>query len=301
MTGLEALRRANPRNRAGFAESVETATAAVRTVVAADNAPRRPRWPTVAAAGAVALAVVATMILVGGSPGGGSGTESAIAAVRRAATVTATAAERSGTATVRITHRGAAWAGATIRWREEDLAVTQDAPARPGKAGSQMRAVDGMLYGIDPETGGWVELGSATSIDPDSGTTPGEILAAVREDAGGVTMRRITGGMSGVTTTRLPDGTTVYRGSVPAGLVARETGFKESEAIRVLPFGYVAHDEAEDLNALLDASVTLTASGIVRELAVRWGSWSYAVTYSALGDTSVAAPKNARPFDRGAR
>ena len=61
-----------------------------------------------------------------------------------------------------------------------------------------------------------------------------------------MTLRRITGGMNGLTTRRLDDGSTVYSGTVAAGLIARETGFKEGQPIRVLPFGYVAHDEAAD-------------------------------------------------------
>ena len=58
------------------------------------------------------------------------------------------------------------------------------------------------MYGNDPADGGWVEMGSPKSVDPDSGTTPDEYLAAVREDVGGVTLRRITDGMSGLTASR---------------------------------------------------------------------------------------------------
>jgi hypothetical protein len=48
--------------------------------------------------------------------------------------------------------------------------------------------------------GGPVVLGNPGSIDPDSGTTPDEYLAAVQEDIGGTTLRRITDGMTGLTT-----------------------------------------------------------------------------------------------------
>ena len=40
--------------------------------------------------------------------------------------------------------------------------------------------------------------------------------------------------MTGLTTRQLGDGSTVYSGTVAAGLIARETGFKEGESIRVL-------------------------------------------------------------------
>jgi hypothetical protein len=87
----------------------------------------------------------------------------------------------------------------------------------------------------------------------------------------------------------------VYRGTVPAGAIARETGLKEGQHIRVLPFGYVAHDEAENPRALLDTAVTVDAGGAVREIAVTWGTWRYTVTYSDLGATEApVAPANAR-------
>jgi hypothetical protein len=56
----------------------------------------------------------------------------------------------------------------------------------------------GTLYGIDPRDGGWIVLGSRASIDPGSGTTPAEYLAAARDDVGGVTLRRITENLSGI-------------------------------------------------------------------------------------------------------
>jgi hypothetical protein len=163
-----------------------------------------------------------------------------------------------------------------------------------------MLLVDGTLYGIDPVDGGWVVLGNPQNIDPDSGTTPDEYLAAVREDVGGETLHRIVDGMTGLTTRQLGDGSTVYSGTVPAGLIARESGFKEGQPIRVLPFGYVAHDEAADPAAPLHAAVTVSAAGIVSEITVTWGTgasaWRYTVAYSRLGATSApVAPPNARP------
>jgi hypothetical protein len=315
---FQALRRANPRAKAGFAESVEAAAGALRAqmVTAAEDAgtqagvrgprggqssPRRrlARASTLGASLAAAAAVAA--LLTVGSPVVGPEAANAAAAVEKAATVTAASAERSGTAVVRITHGGELWAGTTVRWNGRDMAVSGDFPRRPGKAGSKLLVVDGTLYGIDPERGDWVVLGSPESIDPDSGTTPDEYLAAVREDAGGATLRRISDGMTGLTTPRLGDGSTVYRGTVAAGLIARESGFKEGQSIRVLPFGYVAHDEAANPAAPLQVAVTVGADGIVREVAVTWGTsasaWTYTVTYSRLGATRApVAPANARPL-----
>ena len=123
----------------------------------------------------------------------------------------------------------------------------------------------------------------------------------MREDTGGATLRRITDAMTGPTTRRLQDGSTVYRGAVAAGQIARESAVKEGRPIRVLPFGFVAHDEAADPAAPLDVALTVGPDGIVRQLTVTWGagasSWSYSATYSDLGTTpALVAPTNARPL-----
>jgi hypothetical protein len=322
---IQALRRANPRSKDGFAESVEATAEALSARLAATaadvpvgtgvpardpgrSAPRRRLGRASMVGTLVAAAAAVALLLTVGGPGTGPSVANAAVAVREAATVTAAAAERSGTAVVRIDHNGDLWAGTTVRWHgqdmaKEDLAAPGDVPHRPGKVGSRFLLVDGTMYGVDPEDGGWVVLGSPDSIDPDSGTTPDEYLAAVREDVDGTTLRRITDGMTGLTTRRLDDGSTVYSGSVAAGLIASETGFKEGRSIRVLPFGYVAHDEAADPAAPLRAAVTVGTDGIVRGIAVTWGggasAWSYTVGYHRLGATPApVAPANARPFTR---
>jgi hypothetical protein len=308
---FQALRRANPRARDDNARSLETAAEAlharVLTAAAADvavdsGAPRSRRRRRLVGASAVGVPLAAAAVMVAvltlGSPGVGPGVANAATAVRNAAAVTAAAAERSGTATVRITHDGELWAGTTVRWNGSDIAISRDAPPRPGrKAGTELMVVDGVLY-LD-EDGGWVMAGSPASIDPDSGTTPDEYLAAVTEDVGGATLRRLIDGMTGLDKRQLGDGSIVYTGSVAAGLVARESGFKEGQALRVFPFGYVAHDQAADPAAPLDAAVTVGRDGVIRELAVRWGSdgsaWTYTVAYSRLGQTPApVAPEHAR-------
>jgi hypothetical protein len=234
---------------------------------------------------------------------GRSGAEAAYAAVKQAASVTADSARASGTAVVRLTHNGELRDDRTIRWHDGDLATSSDIPDRQGKVGSQMLVVDDMMYGIDASDGGWVELGPPESIDPDSGTTPAETLAAVREDVGGEPLSRITDAMQGLATQQTADGSTVYSGSVAAGQVARETGFKEGQSIRVLPFGFVAHDEAADPTAPLNVAVTVGVDGVVQGIAVDWGTsdsaWTFTVEYRDLGSTpAIAAPENASPLKR---
>ena len=244
------------------------------------------------------------VVLAVGLPGGGTGVANAAVAVRKAAAVTAAAAERSGTAVVQITQGGEFWAGNTVRWNDADLAVARIGRSRAGKTGSKLLVVDGTLYGSGPVGAGWVVLGDPENIDPDSGATPREYLATVREDTGGATVRRITDAMTGLTTRQLADGSTVYSGAVysgavAAGQIARESSFKEGRSIRVLPFGFVAHDEAANPAALLDVALTVGTDGIVRELTVTWGTsaspWSYSVTYDGLGATpALVAPAGAR-------
>jgi hypothetical protein len=297
---FRALRRANPRHDASFPESVENLAGEVRARVATSTdvvsspRPRRRVLGASAAAAALAVAGVAAFLSIG-SLGSSPGVEIARAAVEQAAVVSAASAEQSGTAVVHMTDNGEFWAGKTVRWNGADVAIA-DTPHPARSDAFEMRVVDGKLYGPDAD-GSWLMLGSPSVIDPDSGTTPAEYLAAVREDVGGTTLRRFTGSMTGLTTSRLADGSSVYKGTVPAGTIARETGFKEGQHIRVLPFGYVAHDEAENPQALLDTAVTVGSDGVVREIAVTWGTWRYTVTYNDLGATPAPeAPANARPL-----
>lgn len=303
-----ALERANPRTKPGFAASVRAADA-MRTRIVSSTVPGpkerlpatrsiRRGLPGFRAAGAtlVAAAALTAFQIVGGS--GRVGVESASAAVRQAAAQTASSAEFSGTATVVIVHNGELWAGKTVRWNEGNVEIVDNSPMR--SSGGSLLVVDGVLYAHED---GWVVLGPEESIDPDSATTPTEHLEATQRDVGGATLRRITDGMSDLTTRQLEDGSTVYEGVAPAGLVAPESGFKEGEHIRVFPFGYVAHDEASDPKAPVDVSITVGADGVISELAVAWGSggstWTYTVTYSGFGTTEpIVAPANAEPFPR---
>jgi hypothetical protein len=304
---LQSLRRANPRGDAGFTASVEAARETVAdAIVAASVAdrgalPRSRRLLRLSTAG-IAVAVLLAGVVTIGDLGGGPGVESATAAFKRSATLTAAAAERSGTADIRITHNGDEWAGSFVRWNGNDISIARAVPSPFRKVGDEMRVVDGILYGLD-HTGGWLAMGSPRNVDPDSGTTPDEYLAAVREDVGGVTLQRFTTNMGGLTRTSRDDGSAVYRGTVAAGLIARETGFKEGHAIRVFPFGYVAHDEAANPRAALDTAVVVNTEGIVSEITVTWGHassfWKYTIAYSNLGETAaLVAPADARPLVR---
>ena len=300
--GFDALRRANPRARTGFAESIEVAAEAVRARIAAappGATSRRRRVPgrrlvgiSMACASAAAGAAV---IVALGSPGGGTSIGSAHAALASAAGVTASSAERSGTATVRITRDGEAWGSTTVRWGQGDVAIRRE--DRPEQAGALMLLVDGTVYGVE-HRGEWLDLGHPGNIDPDSGTTPAEYLAAVREDVGGATLRRLTGAMRNLSRSERNDGSVVYSGTVAAGLIARERGFKAGQHIRVLPFGYVAHGEAADPDSQLRTTVTTGTDRVVREIAVRWGTWRYTVTYDELGTTPApVAPENAKSLE----
>jgi hypothetical protein len=251
----------------------------------------RPRRPyarrsfvgTFAAGASLAIATAVAALFMVASPSGGPAVDDAAAAVKKAARLTAASAKQSGTAVVWITKNEKLWAQSTIRWNGRDLSVSSGEPEsllrarseavfgdpeRLLRVRSESRLVDGVLYAIDPEAGGWVVLGSPESIDPDSGTTPDEYLAAVREDVGGATLRRLTDAMTGLKAEQLDDGSTVYSGTVAAGEIARESGFKEGHAIRVLPFGYVAQGEGADPAAAVDADLTVGADGVIRNITV---------------------------------
>ena len=76
------------------------------------------------------------------------------------------------------------------------------------------------------------------------------------------------------------------------------TGRKRSST---RPSSASVHDEAADPAAPLVATVAVSADGIVREIAVTWGTrastWRYTVEYRDLGATAApVAPENARPL-----
>jgi len=303
---FEALRRANPRSKTNFAETVDAATAEVRLRIATATATDEPRVRQVRpgrtlagfSAAGVALAAVATVavFVVGGSSGGTLGVESAAAAINKAVTLSAVSARQSGTVNVRMTHDGELWASKVIRWNGDNVEISDHSPRGPS-SGSPLLVINGMLYSHDPHYKGWVKIGPVSSIDPGSGTTPTAQLGAIREDVGGATLRRMVAAMTGLTTAHQSDGSTIYSGAVAAGQIARKTGFKEGQAIRVLPFGYVAHGAAADASSLLHTAVTVGSDRIIREIAVTWGTWTYTVAYSHLGSTPpLVAPANAKPL-----
>jgi hypothetical protein len=291
------------------AEARRRAQARLDERIARERARRgagRRRVAGASAAAALAAACAAAWLLTAGGPAGGPAVEDARAAVGDAAAATAASAERSGTAVVRITHDGELWAGSTIRWHDGDLDVASDSPERSGRAGGRLRLVDEALYGLEARGAAWVELGTPESIDPGSGTTPAQYLATAREDVSGATLRRVAAGVGDLTARPRGDGSTVYGGTVAAGLIARESGFKEGRPVRVLPFGYVAHGEAADPAAPLRVDLTVGRDGLVRRIAVAWGdsgsSWTYAVDYGALGAAApIAAPADATPLRRVVR
>lgn len=276
---LEALRRANPRHAPGFAERV----AAVAVELTTSPAPRLTRvWrpgrvlPALAAACAV---IVAALSAVSSSP-----TQVTLA---RAATISATAADASGVVAVTITRDGATWASKTVQWSGDDIAIETNDPGRAGRG--DLRVVDGALYLADRETpGGWMQTGTPDSIDPDSGTTAAEYLVAVKADAGGDTLRRISAVITDTHTTKNDDGSTVYAGTIAAGELARESGYKGGQPIRVFPFGYVAHDDAADPASPVHITISVGRDGLIKEILATWGgesAWTYRLSYSGLGST----------------
>jgi hypothetical protein len=305
---LDALRRANPRHVEGFTETMSDLTrkASVltrpevieNTTRSRHVKPANRRWRRlVVPAGATLVAMV--MILASlGSPVGPLAVPPADA-MQQAVNASASAAETSGTVDVQITKDGAVWAAKTISWNGADLSVT--GPGREGRG--NMLVVNGIMYGDDPEdSGGWLELGPLSSVDPESGTTPEELLQAVAEDAGGATMERLTAEMTDLTTRQLDDGSTVYAGSVLAGTLARETGVKEGETLRVLPYGYVAHDDASNPQASIDVSIVVGADGKIHEILASWGGeseWTYRLGFSGLGTTpAIEKPSEVRSLKR---
>ena len=286
--------RANPRNDATFPESVENVAGEVRarvatsTDVASSPRPRRRVLGASAAAAAVAAAGVAAFLTIG-SPSGGPEASSATAAIERAATVAQPLPSSPALPVVRITHDGEPLGRQDGSVERRGRGHCREGAPVQARGAGEMRVVD-ELYGPDAD-GSWLMLGSPSNIDPDSGTTPAEYLAAVREDVGGA-LPRVARGAARRLTSRLADGSSVYTGTVPAGAIARRRA-SESQHIRVLPFGYVARDEAENPQALLDTEVTVGSGGVRPRDRRDLGTWRYTVAYDNLGATAADAGQRA--------
>jgi hypothetical protein len=298
---LDALRRANPRAEPGLDEAVEAVDRVVRaqlgTSLEALPRGRRSRHGLVRFSVALVACTAVAAVVVSTSTGP-SGPPSAAAALSKAATLTAAAADKSGTAAVRLKNGDDLLAGATIRWHGNDLSVSSDPSAQLGEAGSKMLSVGGtyLVIGRLAAEWGWTAFGSPHVIDSGNGTTSAEYLAAVRNNVGGDTLKRITGAMTNPTTRQLADGSTVYSGPVKADEVTVATG-PDNNGIetRVLPFGFVAHGGVAEPGSPLETSVTVGADGVIRGLSITWGPWAYTVGYSDLGSTrALDVPKKAK-------
>ncbi|HZY27698.1 MAG TPA: hypothetical protein VFE49_05510 [Jiangellaceae bacterium] len=58
--------------------------------------------------------------------------------------------------------------------------------------------------------------------------------------------------------------------------------------IRVLPYGYVAHDDASNPAAPIEVRITMGADEAIQEIHATWGgasSWSYRLSFSGFGST----------------
>lgn len=312
---LRALRHANPRRDPAYDDVLDRLAAAAferrqldaeRSPAPVPSRPQRPerrggtsaRAAVPLGAGLLVAAAIAVVVLAVGSPVGPP-TVPPAAAMEHAVELTATAADESGVVRVEIRQNGDLWAAKTVHWNGRDLSVSREEPSRDHRG--ELLVVDGMMYGPDPETpDGWLELGPTNSIDPGSGTTPDDYLAALREDVGGETLRRITAAMSDLTASKGEDGSTVYEGHVLAGDLARESGTKEGQVIRVLPYGYVAHDDASDPSSSVAMTIMVSPDDTIRAITATWGgasTWTYVLSFDDLGAApAITAPPDARPL-----
>src|SRR5262249_34332088 len=80
-----------------------------------------------------------------GAPGGAPPAIATVTLVK-AADVSGSLADQSGTAVVRIVHNGLPWAGSRVRWSGRDLSVSRS-------DGEEFRVVGGTFYALD--TGRW--------------------------------------------------------------------------------------------------------------------------------------------------
>jgi hypothetical protein len=108
--------------------------------------------------------------------------------------------------------------------------------------------------------------------------------------------------MTNPTSTHGDDGSTTYQGNLPAGVLARETGAKINPEVRVLQYGYVAHDEASDPSSQVAIAITVGSDSRIQEISANWGgvsNWTLRMTYFDLGSApALSKPDDVEPLRR---
>jgi hypothetical protein len=323
-TTLEALRDVGPRNQPGFVEWIQGLDA-LRTQITATPVPARRRLPQVAARrgmirlSAAAAAVMATVATVVGLTLSATSPVNAYAAAKKA--LAATSAAVSGTMTQTVVHRATTWVLTVTKWNGDDIAMY---PGK-GRVRGQKQQIPGRgsLFGLPRELlliGGGAYLQTADgswrhyATESEVGPRLGPILQLAHDNVAGNTAGQVLALTRDLHSTKRPDGTTLYTGTIPNS--STDTGISPTDdaIMRMItnlrlgnesgaPGGY--HDN-------LELQMIVGQDALVRSVSLAFhqhgtnsransGPYTWNVTYSQLGSTpSITAPAGSTPAGSGA-
>jgi hypothetical protein len=234
-------------------------------------------------------------------PGGG-GPQDAYAAVRQAASLTATAAEQSGVATTSLTQNGSPVLTSTFSWNGSDLSLVTDS-----NGSDEIRYVDGIVYERATADGQWQKLGSV-DLQPVQGShgledgpqsalgnawgaigRAGQVRQQIFRDLGGLSgkaAQMVGSVLKGLTQVENADGSRTYSGPGWAAELLHEFGFPSSVRLA-----------GADTDTPMTVQLTVGTDGIIRELKGTFGAnneWTYVAEYTQLGSApTVTAPQGA--------
>jgi len=294
---LRALREENPRNQPGFDQSIERYDALRMQIAATPSAaPRRlqqlagrRRLIGLSAAGAALslAAVLAGLLLTAASP------ESAYAEAANAVAATSADTLDSGTMTLEVTHGDKVWTLDTTRWNGDAISVARGYPD------VQLRLVGGGAYVLQVGDERWTHYSSENV-----GYKLGPMVDLAHADIAGSSVSEILAATTDLEKTVQPDGSTIYRGTLPNSNADPATPPGTDSAMRMIIKLRSGNEPGAPGGRHSDAQVELTvgSDGLVRQVSVTFqqegeklpadnGTWAWSVDYSQLGSTPpISAP-----------
>ena len=275
-SSLRALRRANPRNRPGFEDPLERYDA-LRTVIAATPvaAPRtrpvvgRRRMIGIFAAAAAALSLAGILVgltLSAASP------QSAYAQAKKAIAATSAGAVGSGTMTLAF-GIGSHSLRQTVQWNGNDISISGD---HMSSCGARRLLLIGKGAYVQRADGTWLHYPSASA--------PCLLGGPARTLVAGSRAEQILALVAGLHKTVRPDGSAIYKGTIPA-----------SDSAEALPTDDIATRLGGWLKSVGTASqfrLVVERDGLVRQMreTADDGSRGWNIQYTQLGTSPPISP-----------
>jgi hypothetical protein len=243
--------------------------------------------PTLAVVAAATAAVVLGLTLATASP------SSAYASARKA--LAATTAASSGTITGTVTHDGSTYTLDTTQWNGSSIAVTRGDRSELGP-NQALELIDGGAY-VEQQDGTWLHYGSESGVGPKVGPQ----FELAHNNVAGNTADQILSLATGLTDTSQPDGTTLYKGTIPNLNADPGEAPTDDTILRIVTDLRTGSNAPAGFHDGLQFQMAVGADGLVRQISLTYrqqdagsttsdGTYTWTVTYSQLGSTPPITP-----------